>query len=163
VRETWTHTAALGTDDWQVATTAYAHSPSHAYYTSDPNALKDDRLQTRSFVVPPNGQLTFWHTYNLENQCDGGVLEISIDGGATFNDLGASMLSGGYTGALTCSTNPIRTRSAWTGGGLGTMSQVVVNLSAFAGQTALLRFRLVADDGVGGGGWFIDDVMVVGR
>ena len=113
--------------------------------------------------MPPNGQLTFWHTYNLENQCDGGVLEISTNGGTTFTDLGAAILSGGYTGALTCSTNPIRTRSAWTGGGLGAMSQVVVNLSAFAGQTALLRFRLVADDGVGGGGWFIDDVTVSGR
>ena len=54
-RETWTHTAALGTDDWQVATTAYAHSPSHAYYASDPNAVKDDRLQTRSLSCHPMG------------------------------------------------------------------------------------------------------------
>jgi hypothetical protein len=37
--------------------------------------------------VPANGQLTFWHTYAFEANYDGAVLEISTDGGATFEDL----------------------------------------------------------------------------
>jgi hypothetical protein len=40
------------------------------------------------------------------------------------------------------------------------MSQVSVDLSAYAGQSVILRFRLVTDDGTGGGGWYIDDVFV---
>jgi len=42
------------------------------------------------------------------------------------------------------------------------MQQVVVDLSPYAGQTVILRFRLACDSGVGGTGWYIDDVQVAG-
>jgi len=36
-------------------------------------------------------------------------------------------------------------KSAWTGGVIGTWSQVVVNLSSYAGQTAILAFPAGSD------------------
>ncbi len=160
VKETWTHNAAQGTDNWALST-AYSHSPTHAYFSSDAASVKDDYLLTRAFVVPAEAQLSFWHTYELEAQGDGAVIEISTDGGATFVDLGPHITTGGYTGAIaTGYGNPIGGRQAWTGGSLGAMSQVVADLSAYAGQTTILRFRLACDSGVGSMGWYIDDVRV---
>ena len=55
---------------------------------------------------------------------------------------------------------PLHGRAAWSGGGLGPLTLVVVDLSAYAGQSAILRFRLTSDDGTAGGGWYIDDVLI---
>lgn len=162
VRETWSHYAAQGVDDWALST-AYYRSPTHAYFSSDTPTVKDVYLLTRAFVVPAGAQLSFWHTYSLESGGDGAVIEISADGGITFADLGSRILTGGYTGVIATGWgNPIGGRPAWTGGTLGAMQQVVVDLSPYAGQTVILRFRLACDDGVGGAGWYIDDVQVAG-
>jgi len=162
VKETWSHYAAQGVDDWALST-AYYRSPTHAYFSSDTSTIKDDYLLTRSFVVPAGAQLSFWHTYRLESGGDGAVLEISTNGGATFTDLGPRITSGGYTGVIATGWgSPIGGRPAWTGGTLGTLREVVVDLSPYAGQTAILRFRLACDDGVGSTGWYIDDVRVAG-
>lgn len=154
------HDAAQGTDDWQLVT-AYSHSPTHSFFSSDTATVKDDYLRTRVFTVPANAQLSFWHTYQLESGGDGAVIEISTDGGTTFSDLRPYITSGGYTGVIaTGYSSPISGRPAWTGGSLGTTREVVVNLSSYAGQSAILRFRLACDNGVGGAGWYIDDVRV---
>jgi hypothetical protein len=42
------------------------------------------------------------------------------------------------------------------------MSQVVVDLSGYAGSSANVRFRLGCDSIVGDDGWYIDDVLVTG-
>jgi RHS repeat-associated protein len=160
VRETWTSSAAQGTDDWGLSTD-YSHSPTHAAFCSEPETVKDDYALTRSILVPTGGQLSFWHTYQLEAGYDGAVIEISTDGGATFTDLESHIATGGYTGQIATDWgSPIAGRSAWTGGSLGPMSEVVVDLSSYAGQSVILRFRLATDTGTGGGGWYIDDVLV---
>lgn len=91
------------------------------------------------------------------------MIEISTDGGTTFADLGPNIITGSYTGQIATGCNsPISGRLAWTGGNLGTMREVVVGLSSYAGQSAILRFRLACDNGVGGSGWYIDNVRVSG-
>lgn len=160
VRETWTHYAAQGVDDWALST-AYSHSPSHAYFSSDTSSIKDDYLLTRAFAVPADPQLSFWHTYQLEVGADGAVIEISTDGGTTFTDLAPNILTGSYTGQIATGWgSPISGQLAWTGGSLGVMTEVVVDLSSYAGQTAILRFRMACDSGVGGSGWYVDNVHV---
>ena len=162
VKESWTHTATQGTDDWRLSTN-YSHSPSHAYFCSEPSTVKDDYLVTRSFVVPPGGQFSFWHTYQLEPNYDGAVIEISTDGGVTFTDLQSHITQGSYTGQISSSDgSPISGRRAWTGGSLGTMSPVVIDLGSYSGQSAIVRFRLATDVGTAGAGWYIDDIQVVG-
>jgi hypothetical protein len=161
-QETWSHSAAQGVDDWALSI-ASSHSPSHSYFSQDVSTVKDAYLLTRAIILPANAQLTFWHTYQLESGGDGAVLEISSNGGASFTDLSPRITAGGYTGQIaTGYGSPISGRSAWTGGALGAMTQVVVDLSPFVGQSVILRFRLTSDNGVGGIGWLIDDISVAG-
>ena len=83
VRETWTHFAGQGLDDWALSTGA-SHSSSHSYFSSDVSSIKDDYLLTSSFIVPVGAQLSFWHTYELERFGDGAVIEISTTVVTTF-------------------------------------------------------------------------------
>ena len=63
--------------------------------------------------------LEFYHTYALENGYDGGVLEISTDGGTSYLDLGGSITSGGYTKTISASYgSPIGGRQAWSVNGV---------------------------------------------
>jgi len=160
VKEGWMHSANQGIDDWGPSS-ARSHSPVTSYFSSEPATVKDDYLLTRVITVPANGQLTFWHTYKMENGFDGSVIEISTDGGGTFTDLGSHITSGGYTGVISRGS-PIAGRQAWTGGTLGVWSQVVVDLGTYAGQNVILRFRMTSDNGKAGLGWYIDDVRVAG-
>jgi bacillopeptidase F (M6 metalloprotease family) len=162
-KETWTHSAAQGVDDWGPSNT-YSYSPTTSFFSSEPATVKDDYLHTRPIILPANAQLSFWHTYKMEVGYDGSVIEISTNGGATFTDLGSKITSGGYNGTIaTNSSSPIGGRSAWTGGTIGTWSQVVVDLGSYSGQTVILRFRLASDNGKAGSGWYIDNVTVSGR
>jgi extracellular elastinolytic metalloproteinase len=147
-------------DDWKPST-AYSHSPVTAYFSSEPATIKDDILQTRVITVPAAGKLSFWQTYKMELGYDGSVIEISTDGGSTFTDLGAKILSGGYNGTISNRFgNPIGGRQAWTGGVLGTWSQVNVDLGSYVGQNVIIRFRMTSDNGKAGSGWYIDDIKV---
>ena len=157
----WTHRANVGQDDWRLVTDR-AHSPSHAMFASDAPSRKDDLLFSPPIVLPPQAVLTFWHTYDLEDGYDGGVLEISTDNGATYTDLGAQIVSGGYDGPISNVYNsPIAGRPAWTGNTLASWYQVAVNLGPYAGQTIIFRFRLACDFAWGATGWYVDDVQVI--
>jgi hypothetical protein len=120
-------------------------------------SIPDDAGQVR---------LSFFHVFNFEPGFDGGVLEISTDGGATWQDLGSRVIVGGYDGKVTAaSRNPLGNRFAWTSRGKpGVFSQVVINLDDFAGQRVKLQFRAGFDEatGVAQGfaGWFIDDIRI---
>ena len=103
--------------------------------------------------------MEFWHWVELQSGKDGGVLEISTDGGLTFSDLGPYILVGGYDRQLS-DDNPLGERFAWSGS-FAEWRRVVVDLSAFDGSRGVkLRWRLGTDDAVSGAGWWIDDVVV---
>ena len=91
------------------------------------------------------------------------MIEVSTDGGVTFADLDPRITAGEYTAQIATGWgSPIGGRLAWTGGSLGAMSQVVVDLGSYAGQSVIVRFRLATDSGVGSAGWYIDDIQVAG-
>jgi hypothetical protein len=156
---------------WQVATDAQAHSPTHSFFSDATTLdLKDDRLVAPPQDLSSSSQLIFWHRFNFESGFDGGVVEVSTDGGSTWTDVlagGGSFASGGYNGTIAANFgSPIAGRAAWTGGPVNAiaapMSRVVVNLGAFAGTGVKVRFRLAADPlaigSLPGQGWWIDDV-----
>lgn len=153
---------------------AYAASGSNSYHAVDPGKPSDDVflavLLMKKFVsIPANAgrvRLSFSHIFNFEPGYDGGVVEISTDGGETWQDLGSRIISGGYDGRLTsASRNPLGDRLAWTSrGARGVFSRVVIDLDDFAGQTIRLRFLAGFDEATGiidgYTGWFIDDIKI---
>ena len=148
---------------WHITSTAYAQSATQAWFSFDPPAGKDDMLMTQPIDLTgaAAASLIFFHTFQTEPTYDGGVVEVSVDGGDTFFDIGDDIETGGYNGIINPLTqSPIRGRPAWTGGQLGAMQPVVANLNRFAGNPAIIRFRMACDSNTAGQGWYVDDVTV---
>jgi hypothetical protein len=163
----WQASAAAGSVlSWNRQTASYFHNGSMVWRAVDRNAVNDEYLVWGPLALPVGSfyELSFWHTYLLEKGSqayDGAVLEISTDG-AAWTDLGPSILEGGYNSTISTGfDSPIGGRSAWSGGSLGTMTQVQADLSAWAGGAVWLRFRLACDRSTAvSGGWYVDDVQV---
>ncbi len=155
----WTHQAAQGPDDWAHVQFGGSHSPRRAWHSPGFDGFKDASLVTPPLEIEPGDSLIFWHTFQLENGYDGAVLEVSANGGATWNDLGPFITQGGYSEII--SGNPLGERMAWTGQRTGEMTKVRVDLSTWVGAARLIRFRVGYDaSNFEGFGWYVDDVMV---
>jgi hypothetical protein len=109
-------------------------------------------------------QLSFRNNYNTEGGFDGGVLEISINGGP-FTDIlaaGGSFETGGYNGSIGVTDSVLTGRQAWTGTSNGFIT-TKVNLPAAAfGMNAQFRWRTAYDTGTNpaNGGMRIDTLSV---
>jgi hypothetical protein len=108
---------------------------------------------------------TFQHRHDFEAGFDGGVLELSDDGGMTWTDIGSFAMPG-YTGTIDGSSgSPIALQPAYTGQSAGYPAFVTVTVDlgiSYQGQTVQVRFRLATDQATGGGPWQIDDVAFPG-
>ena len=158
--------------DFSIVTSA-AHSPTHAWFAPNANAISD-----RHLILPVDmsaagvgTQLSFMHRYQTETNYDGAVLEYSLNGSQWFDILagnGAAIpanasrfVEGGYV--LTISTSfssPIGGREAWSGDVGNAFVPVRVDLSDFVGTTFQLRWRMASDTSVGKPGWWIDDISL---
>ena len=161
----WTHSSGSGTDTWALVTNGNAHSATHCWFAQDPAKVSDQYLVSPAITLPAVGPfvLSFWHTFALETAWDGGLLEISTDNGASYAGIDAEIISGPYSYEMPLSYgNPIGGRLAWSGGTIGAMSEVLVNLSGYEGRTIKLRWRLGSDNITAGTGWYVDDVVLRG-
>ena len=159
----WAATIGTGPTNW-VSSTLTSHSAPNALYAMDnANAITDFRVSTTSPVAtgstPPT--LSFWHLYNCETGWDGGVVEMSPNGGATWIDMGPYMSTNGYSGGVG-GTNPISGRAAFTGTSGGWIQTKLRMIPP--GQNALFRFRMTSDDNTAypaaNPGWFVDDILL---
>ncbi len=141
----------------------------HRWLGPDPGAQSDQYLISPPLQVAPAGSFSFSfrHRYSFENSgglnYDGGVIEISTTDGEIWTDIG-SHASPGYPGGNidTCCGNPLGGRAGFvrTSAGYPAFANVTVNLgTAYNGQTVLVRFRIGADEAIGGPGWEIDDLV----
>jgi hypothetical protein len=154
---------------WMVVPDQSAHSPVRSFESDSTTLdLKDDRLISPPQKLSSTSHLKFWHRYQFEDGFDGGAVEVSTDGGATWVDVlagGGNFVSGAYNGHISPSyASPIAGRPAWTGGdATAAMSQVDIDLGAFAGLNVRVRFHLACDMFLAGSlpgvGWWIDDVQ----
>jgi hypothetical protein len=163
----WT---SSGTGNTWALSTANPYAGSNHYRGTGVAGVTDQRLVSPG-VALPTGQnplvLKFWHAPNLENNgataCyDGGILEISTNGGATWTQVpNTDLLVGKYTGAVSASfSNPLGGLQAWCGPNPQPYYQTIADISSFAGQTAQFRMRLGTDTSVSRPGWDVDNVLV---
>jgi hypothetical protein len=164
----WVATNAVGAAPLWVTSNSGTPAPAsfsapNVAFVNDPSTTSDKRLDMPSFVPAYGASLSFRHNYSLETNWDGGVVEISINGGA-FQDIiaaGGSFVTGGYTNTLNSSANPIGGRQAWSGSSGGSYLLTTINLpTASAGLPTVIRFRMGSDGSVAGVGWRVDDVVV---
>jgi hypothetical protein len=155
------------TPGW-AASTATPRTGSYAAFAPGPDRITDQRLELSDAIVIPSGvssaTLTFWHNFDLEQSFDGGVLEVSTDGGATWADADQNIIVGGYNLtfiSFECDPHPpFRPGKRFWSGISNGYRQVVVNLLPYAGTSFKFRFRLGTDCAVSRNGWSVDDIAV---
>jgi hypothetical protein len=161
----WTHAAIGGGSGWTWSTDV-AKSPTHSRFSDSLGVASERFLTSPSFATRVGTRLSFWHTYLFEDSStcfDGGTLEVTTDGGSTWTVVpDSAFLMGGFNGTVVpISGNPLAGKRAWCHGALGPMTQVVVDLSAFAGSnTARVRWHEGDDAAAQGIGWYVDSVVL---
>ncbi|MFO0555034.1 MAG: M36 family metallopeptidase [Polyangiaceae bacterium] len=145
----------------------------HAWLGADVPYRSDTALETPDLAVSSSKPLvlSFSHHHQFEfdaqmgSNFDGGVIEVTTDGGATWEDLstyGAVPYNGTiYNG----SNNPLTLQPAFVAQNASWPDDNAVSITlgtVFAGKTIRLRFRLGTDDFVGATGWAIDDLALQG-
>jgi hypothetical protein len=144
------------------------------WWGPDNNGQVDDTkpsLPDQQILVSPAMQvgtdpliISFLHRFSFESGgWDGGVIEISTNGGASWTDIGV----GSYNGSTNAVTSaPIgASRPAFVNRMTGwpNFATVTRNLGlTYANQNILIRFRVGADESAGAPGWEIDEVTVTG-
>lgn len=161
----WSTSMDAGSQTW-ANSSAIPYSGLLSWFAEDLSSISDQLLTLSTPLVLSGAPwLQFWHRYQTESGFstgyDGGVVEISINNGVDWIDLGPFMKRNGYDKTIATTYNsPIAGRSAFAGNSNGYI-RTDIDLSSFAGETALLRFRLGTDSSVGSDGWYIDDVRIL--
>ena len=167
----WT-TAQVGSAPLWVTSTAFSDTAPNSAFGGGAATPGDNSLTSPTIAVPPapgtgtnpGVQLSFRNNFNTEGGFDGGVLEISINGGA-FADIvtaGGSFVAGGYNGVIGATDNVLAGRAAWTGSSNGFITTIVNLPPASFNQNAQLRWRTGYDTGTHptGGGMRIDTISI---
>ncbi|HEY3386745.1 MAG TPA: M36 family metallopeptidase, partial [Saprospiraceae bacterium] len=163
--------AGTGTKVW-LKTTALAVSPPNSWYAKDYTSLSVFALTLKDPVTASAGpvRISFDHRYETEASYDGGVVEYSLNDGATWIDAGPMFTQNGYPATISSADpqNPIGGQEAFTGN-----SNVQFNTNTFIHSTIiipminetplLVRFRFNCDGSVGGpgiNGWYVDNILI---
>jgi len=146
-------------------------TPPNAVSIDDPAVVSDKQLESFEFGFFEGGpaRLTFRNNFNLEASSedpnlgyDGGVLELTTDGGNTFQDIldaGGRFIMGGYNRTISSDRgSPIAGRRAWSGNSEGFVTTVVdLPVIQIPGR---LRWRLASDTTGSSEGWRVDTLDI---
>jgi immune inhibitor A len=142
-----------------------AHSGSYQWWSN--RADESDTTLTRAFDLTGLEQATLqaWLWYDIEENYDYVYVEVSTDGGQTWD-----ILPGKYTTGYNPSGNSFG--HAYTGksgveAGASEASDATpqwvfeeMDLTAYAGQQILLRFEYITDDAYNSPGFCVDDISI---
>lgn len=146
----------------------------HVWWGPDNNGQEDDQkpfLPDEQILTSPALQvgsgplvITFSHRFSFEaGGWDGGVIEISNNGGASWTDIGVGSYNGSTNAATSAPIGASRPAFVNRMTGWPNFANVVRNLgTTYANQTVMIRFRVGADESTGAPGWEIDNINVSG-
>jgi serine protease AprX len=150
-----------------------ADTPPNAAFIDDPAVVSDKRLDSPAvfgFGKFISYVLTFRQNFNLEASSedpnlgfDGGVLELSTDGGKTFQYIPPShFVLGGYNRTISTDRgSPLAGLPAWSGNSEGFITTVVDIFSPLPGS-GKVRWRMASDTSGANEGWRIDTLNITG-
>ncbi len=166
----WTHAAITQdyVDDWHLSHQR-STSDSTSWKCGQPGAGHYSHYQDAGLVTPPillaeESMLTFQHwiaaeTYDATRCWDGGLVEISDDGGMNWEQI---FPTGGYPYAIWDNApsvgNPLAAGTPCFSGSSDWMEEEY-DLAAYSGLIQI-RFRFCSDQYTEKEGWYIDDIKV---
>jgi bacillolysin len=169
----WTKSPSLSSDWYYPAPDGFAYATSgrkNVALLYPTNQTDQKFAMNTGFYVPTGTVMSFRHAYEFEayyndagtamkSAYDGGIVEYSLNAGATWVDAKPLFVTNGYNATLIVAknTNVLAGRMAFTGLSHGYITSKL-NLNTLAGSYVRLRFRSTTDKLVAGTGWFIDDV-----
>ena len=160
------------TKDWELDTNLYVsgnHSIHNAYGAANNNALI---IGNYDLSGKTNAVLSFYHIAKLDGNYDHGYVEISVDGGYTFEPLPESCYLGKGNYRIDKVYNnpegPVFDEDSYSDWGTGYQTPTndwwkkeYFDLSDYAGNSNVaIRFRVVSNKWTNKKGWYIDDVKV---
>jgi hypothetical protein len=166
----WTSAGDLGAA-WGRATEA---SGNHVLRGTEAPFTSDNQLVSPVLQVSPTEPLvvTLQHAYDLAATqfagvfFNGGVIELSSDGGQTWQDVRELGVDPGYPGTISIDfLNPLAGRRVFGGKNPSFPRRDPLRLdfgTRFAGQAVQLRFRIGTDSCCTASGWDLDDIAVTG-
>jgi hypothetical protein len=142
----WTSTASDNHLPWTTSSALSDTSPNSASANATGNGLSY-LVSPQIAITTANAQLTFRHAFDTAPN-DSAVLEISIDGGAFENIIGAggSFVAGAYNGP-----------GEWDGNSHGFFTTIINLPAAAAGKMITLRWRFGT---ITASEWFVDSVSI---
>ena len=164
----WAHdniTTGFG-DQWHVDSYR-SHSTTHSWKFGGVGATgygdsSDGVLVSKSLCLGADGEMTLWHWMDVEEESatlawDCGFVEISIDGGSTWDALHPV---GGYSHAKNDNNaNPLPEGTpCWSG--TFTWRQETFDLTSYEDEKVQIRFHFASDGAVTEEGWYVDDVNI---
>jgi hypothetical protein len=164
---TWTNGAEIGDLGLNQATrhlgweynSIRKHSGNRSFWSQSQSSICNDLITSGiSLTAGQTSQLSFWSAYDIENQFDGGVVEVTTDQ----NQWDQNPLSPTYPGTFNNSGNACNytaTTPSFTGTNM-TWQQHTMDLSAYQGQTIYVRWNYSTDTGVNNEGWYLDDFSI---
>ncbi|HLF07029.1 MAG TPA: carboxypeptidase regulatory-like domain-containing protein, partial [Thermoplasmata archaeon] len=169
--EDWEHGAPTKTG----GASPQAHSAPNSWvtrlaldYAGDTGAVGSYGLLTPNVDLSNalNAQLRFWQWFSFELSggvpCDGGLVEVSTNGGTSWTSITPV---GGYTGTMgdggtNCGITDIEGAQAFTGIS-GGWQQKTFDLTPYIGtNTVKVRWHFAWDNFVSDAGWYVDDVAI---
>jgi immune inhibitor A len=133
------------------------HSGSGQWWSARGDSIDTTLTREVDLSAVHSATLRFWTWFDIEKWYDYGYVEVSTDGGDTWQVL---------RGQQTTDEDPVKQAygpgySGNSGGGdTPKWVEESIDLSPFAGQKVALRFEYVTDGGLNTPGWAIDDVRV---
>ena len=165
--ELWISQDVDGTGIWELQD-AIANSGESAWNVPN-NDQDSEHILLLDEEIEVSGNLPvlrFFHLYDVEPGLDGGIVEISTDGGTVWTDLGPHFIRHDYSGPVDFTTFATpNIQSFW--GNNENFEASYIDLSSFRGEVVLVRFRYGSPEPLPAPfiplsdsyqGWFIDDV-----
>ncbi len=156
----WKMVQASGNHTWDLQS-QYYYSPSNSWFITNAGSTTETHLVLKdALALTDSSELTFNHYFDLETSYDFGLVDISIDGGENWTSLENSFTQNGYNNATQSGFN------AFSGNSVDIIPNNVgfitskADLSAYAGEVAIIRFRVLTDINTSKFGWIVDDIGI---
>jgi len=131
-----------GTGRWTLQgftlSTAQSHSPTHSFFSGNTINMNNAVQTLHPYLVQSGDSLTFWCYYNLQNNYDVAVVEVSEDTKEWFN-LDTTRFTG--------------TQNSWV--------RRAYPLTNWIGKSVYIRFRCMYDGTTTSGGFYVDDIKPI--